>query len=156
MIRHNTSQPDPPVGFSFQNNLSYQPWKEVWHTLRLECCKQNIVILNPMDHVITLLNHYCDVIMGAMASQITSFTIIYSAVHWDPDQWKHQSPASLAFVRGNLPVTGGFPSQRASNAENVSIWWRHHVTSHKRKSNIRCDWRAVSKTMPYWTQWSAL
>ena len=28
---------------------------------------------------------------------------------------------------GNPPVTGGFPSQRASNTENVSIWWRHHV-----------------------------
>ena len=27
---------------------------------------------------------------------------------------------------GNLPVTGGFPSQRNSNAENVSMWWRHH------------------------------
>ena len=27
---------------------------------------------------------------------------------------------------GNLPVTGEFPTQRASNAENVSIWWRHH------------------------------
>ena len=27
---------------------------------------------------------------------------------------------------GNPPVTGGFPSQRASNAENVSIWWRHN------------------------------
>ena len=27
---------------------------------------------------------------------------------------------------GNPPVTRGFPSQRASNAENVSIWWRHH------------------------------
>ena len=27
---------------------------------------------------------------------------------------------------GNQPVTGGFPSQRANNAENVSIWWRHH------------------------------
>ena len=26
----------------------------------------------------------------------------------------------------NPPVTGGYPSQRASNAENVSIWWRHH------------------------------
>ena len=27
---------------------------------------------------------------------------------------------------GNSPVTGEFPTQRASNAENVSIWWRHH------------------------------
>ena len=27
---------------------------------------------------------------------------------------------------GNSPVTGGFPTQRASLAEHVSIWWRHH------------------------------
>ena len=30
---------------------------------------------------------------------------------------------------GNSPMTREFPSQRASNAENVSIWWRHHVQS---------------------------
>ena len=29
---------------------------------------------------------------------------------------------------GNSPVTGEFPAQRASNTENISIWWRHHVT----------------------------
>ena len=28
---------------------------------------------------------------------------------------------------GNSPVTGEFPAQRASNAETVSIWWRHHA-----------------------------
>ena len=28
---------------------------------------------------------------------------------------------------GNSPVTGEFPAQMASNAENVSICWRHHV-----------------------------
>ena len=28
----------------------------------------------------------------------------------------------------NSPVAGEFPPQMASNAENVSIWWRHHVT----------------------------
>ena len=28
---------------------------------------------------------------------------------------------------GNSPVTGEFPAQTASNAENVSIWWRHHA-----------------------------
>ena len=28
---------------------------------------------------------------------------------------------------GNPPVTGGFPSQRTSNMENVSIWWHHHA-----------------------------
>ena len=30
----------------------------------------------------------------------------------------------------NSSVTGEFPAQRASNAENVSIWWRHHVKLH--------------------------
>ena len=44
--------------------------------------------------------HYSDVIMGAMASQITGFTIFYSAVNSGGNQWKHQSSASLAFVRG--------------------------------------------------------
>ena len=28
---------------------------------------------------------------------------------------------------GNSPVTSEFPAQMSSNAENVSIWWRHHV-----------------------------
>ena len=32
-----------------------------------------------------------------------------------------------ALCEGNSPATGEFPAQRASNAENVSIWWRHHV-----------------------------
>ena len=38
--------------------------------------------------------------MGAIASQITSFTIVYSIVYSYADQRKHQSSASLAFVRG--------------------------------------------------------
>ena len=29
---------------------------------------------------------------------------------------------------GNSPGTGEFPTQMASYAENVSIWWRHHAT----------------------------
>ena len=37
--------------------------------------------------------------MGGMASQITSLTIVYSTVYSGADQRKHQSPASLAFVR---------------------------------------------------------
>ena len=59
--------------------------------------------------------------MGAMASQITSLTIVYSTVYSGADQRKHQSSASLAFVMGNSPVTGEFPAQMASTAENDSI-----------------------------------
>ena len=44
--------------------------------------------------------HYNDVIMGVIASQITSLTLVYSAVYSDADQRKDQSSASLAFVRG--------------------------------------------------------
>ena len=44
--------------------------------------------------------HYGDVIMGAMLSQISSLTIVYSTVYSGADQRKHQSSASLAFVRG--------------------------------------------------------
>ena len=45
-------------------------------------------------------DHYCDAIMGTVASQITSLTIVYTTVYSDADQSKHQSSASLAFVRG--------------------------------------------------------
>ena len=44
--------------------------------------------------------HYCDVIMGAIASQTSSLAIVYSTIYSDADQRKHQSFASLAFVRG--------------------------------------------------------
>ena len=44
--------------------------------------------------------HYGDVIMGAIASQITSLTIVYSTVYSDADQRKHQNSTSLAFAQG--------------------------------------------------------
>ena len=50
--------------------------------------------------------------MGAMASQITSLTIFYSTGYSGADQ----SSTSLTFVR-----------RMVRNAENIAIWWRHHV-----------------------------
>ena len=44
--------------------------------------------------------HYYGVIMGAMASQTNSLTVVYSTVHSGANRRKHQSFASLAFVRG--------------------------------------------------------
>ena len=72
--------------------------------------------------------HYCGVIMVAMASQITSLTIVYSTVHLGPDQRKHQSFASLSFVRGihRWPMI---------SPHKVSTWWRHHVA-------VGCSWSA--------------
>ena len=57
--------------------------------------------------------YYSDVIMNAMASQITGVSIVYSTVCSGADQKKYQRYAS--------PVTGEFPAQRSINAENVSM-----------------------------------
>ena len=61
------------------------------------------------------VTHYSDVIMGAMAPQITGVPMVCLTA---PRHWPFWGES-----------TGGrwFPSQRASNAENVSIWWRHHA-----------------------------
>ena len=57
--------------------------------------------------------------MSSIAFQITCVSIIYFTVCSGTDQRKHQSSESL--------VTGELSAQRASNAENASIWWRHHI-----------------------------
>ena len=67
---------------------------------------QDPLLVHPLSTLQPLLPyvpyiHYNDVIMGAIASQITSLTNgYYSTVYSGADQRKHQSPASLAFVRG--------------------------------------------------------
>ena len=44
--------------------------------------------------------------------------------------WRRSKKTSklrvTSFCAGNSPVTGKFPAQMASKAENISIWWRHH------------------------------
>ena len=40
---------------------------------------------------------------------------------------------------GNPPATGEFPAQRASNAENVSIWWRQHAMNDYTWNDIPTD-----------------
>ena len=71
--------------------------------------------------------HYNDVIMSTMASQITSLMVFYSIVYSGADQRKKSKLRVTGLCAGNLPGTGEFPAQRASNTENVFIWWRHHV-----------------------------
>ena len=64
--------------------------------LRRHRVHYDVTVMTITIHV----THYNDVIMGTIASQITSLTIVYSIVYSDADQTKHQSSASLAFVRG--------------------------------------------------------
>ena len=72
--------------------------------------------------------HYDDVTMSGMASQITSLAIVSSTVYPGADQRKHQSPRHWPLC---VEFTGEFPAQMASNAENVSIWLRHHGKNFK-------------------------
>ena len=82
--------------------------------------------------------HYNDVIMGAVASQITSLTSVYPTVYSGADQRKLQRSASLAFVRGihrspvnsphKWPVTRKmFPFDDVimliSTHQSMSSWW---------------------------------
>ena len=109
----------PPVGvqmFSMQPLVAIANWSGRTCLKKYNCCVP-LWSTEPM-WLAVLKTHYSDVIMGAMAFQITGLTIVYSTVYSDADQRKHHSSASLAFE---------FPAQMASKAENASTWWRHHL-----------------------------
>ena len=71
-------------------------------------------------------DHYRDVIMSVIASQITGVSIVCSTVCSGADQRKHQSSA-----------------QRASDAKNVSIWWHHHVVPLPKGFDLRSSVKYV-------------
>ena len=102
------------------------------------------------DKIIVIL-HYDDVIMSAMKSQITSLTIVYSIVYLSADQRKHQSSASLAFVRWFHRRPLNFPQKGPVTRKNVPIWWRYHDKRHfqkhlvERKIHYFCITLALSK-----------
>ena len=94
---------------------------------------------------VAVLSRYSDVIMSAVASQITGVSIDCSALC--------SGTAKCQGLR-HWPLCGELPAQRGSNAENDSIWWRHHdaVTCY-----IKCDegyrWRLW---LYNWTKWRYL
>ena len=85
---------------------------------------------------------YTEVLMSAMASQITSLTIVCSIVYSGTDQRKHQSSASLAIVRGihRWPVKPNSPhkgpaTQKMFPFDDVIMHQRHGVSSNQQ---LRC------------------
>ena len=62
--------------------------------------KKHIDLPTTLFKLASLALHYSDVIMSATASQITGVSIVCLSVCWGSNQWKHQSSASVAFVRG--------------------------------------------------------
>ena len=72
----------------------------VVHAMRRQVKKWVIFsMIQPVLSYSVKTNHYNDTIISTMASQISSLAIVYSTVYSDADKRKHQSSASLAFVR---------------------------------------------------------
>ena len=106
-----------------------------------------------------MLHHNSYVIMGAMVSQLTGVSIVYSTDCWGAYE-KNIKLRVTGLCEGNSPVIGEFPAQRASNAENASIWWRHQSLKFQ-LSFFNChlstvkiiDWIASLRKHPFKT-WS--
>ena len=71
-----------------------------------------------------LPTHYNDIIMGAIASQITSLAIVFSSFIQTQIKENIKAPRHWPLC-GEFTGTGEFTAQMASYAENISIWWRH-------------------------------
>ena len=73
--------------------------------------------------------HYCYDVMGAIGvSNHRPHDCLHNrsfGLRWK----KTPKLCASGLCAGNSPVTGEFPAQMASNAKNVSIWWRHHEIS---------------------------
>ena len=72
----------------------------IWISCFMLCYKQYVALTISRGIFSPKTSHYSDVTMGVIASLVTSLTIVYSTVYSGADQRKHQSSASLAFVRG--------------------------------------------------------
>ena len=90
-----------------------------------------------------LSDNYIDVIMSALTSQIASASIVCTAVCLGADQRKHQSSASLAFMRGihRWPVDS---PHKGPVTRILSIWWRYRVFT-------QCAWERRWPAMPVTT-----
>ena len=106
--------------------------KEMWrnHVCNFVCSAV------PADCIAPLIaNAYADIVMTTLQGRHNELGGVSNHLRLEclPNglsrhRFKKTSKTPLAFCGGNSPLTGEFPAQRASNAENVSIWWRHHAS----------------------------
>ena len=96
-----------------------------------------------------------NVIMSAMASEITSHTIVYLSVYSGADQRKHQSSASLAFVRGipRWPVNSRIKGQQRGKCFHLMTSSCQMTFRPVIKSS---DWLITSGVATNETKWSLI
>ena len=83
--------------------------------------------------------HYGDVNRPSRRLELPINRVLFNSVFRLTTKW-HQRSALLLLCEGNSPVAGGFPAQRYSYAESVSIWWRHYAAkTHWRGKHSLCS-----------------
>ena len=94
-------------------------------------------------HAITLTSQWPRWCLKSPASRLFTQSFIRAQIK-ENIKAPHHWPLCGEFTR-----TGEFPAQRASNAENVSIWWRHHAVTHPARVTQGC----VSKLDHHWSRY---
>ena len=149
------------LGFLLTSSSSHSDnavcWSWFWWDLSIATARYAHVNVN-------FAFHCYDVIMSAMASQITSPAIIYSSVYSGADQRKHQSSVSLGFVRGirrwpvNSPHKGPvtrnfFPFDEAIMSILIMWFWSSHKLINssmwKTKAARDCDIRSPGSNIKF-------
>ena len=147
-----------------------------YHILSVHSVLGNPLILSSLQcvpectvgHGWGIFSHYNDVIMGAMASPITSLTIVFSTVYSGAEQRKHQSSASLDFVRGihrgpvNSPHKGTVTRKMLPFYDvimslgiirhlHISVWLKvnktfpwHYIIFRKRKTYFKFKYKTIN------------
>ena len=92
----------------------------VWELVDITCVRAHFITFWKLNC------HYYGVIMGTIASQSPALRLFAPQFIQTLIKENIKVPRHWPLC-GEFTGTGEFPAQMASNAENVSIWWRHHV-----------------------------
>ena len=105
--------------------------KNSWHNDPQNICHGNILLRTthtPMTLTMCTKHHYNDVIVSAMASQITSLTIIYSTFHSRRSSKKTSNLRVTGFCVGNSPVILNSPHKGPVTRKCFHLmtlsWWK--------------------------------
>ena len=107
--------------------------------------------------------HYDDVIIGTIASQITSLMSVYSTVYSGADQSKHQCSASLAFVWGihrgpvnsphKWPVTRKmfpFDDVIMPDSDKFNTTWSRNLCTHSHRTHFYRQSGQMEGSLTHW------
>ena len=113
---------DPPYKKVYYKLMSYTegqwPLEHIEYGLTKDTHTYLALMRSYMQYLLWVyLIIICDVIMGAMVSQITGITIVYLTICSGADQRKTSKFRITGLCVGNSPVTGEFTAQKASNPE---------------------------------------